>query len=353
MHPTAAPHLAAVPAYVPGRSAETPAVALASNESPYGPSPLVAAALGAAIAAPARYPLDGVPALTAALAAHHGVDAAEIRVTNGATEAITLLCRAFAGTVVLCEGTFVAYARAAAGAERPVVTVPRRGWYADLDAMARAVGPDTGLLFLANPDNPTGTRFSADVLAGWLRSLPAHVVVVLDEAYAEYADGPDAFSLRGCHPNLVILRSFSKAHGLAALRVGFLAASRAIVDVVDRVRDPFNVNAVAAAGALAALRDEVHVARVAHANAAQRARLADALVARGHDVAPSAGNFLCVRVGDANAVAAALLAEGVAVRSLAGWGHADAIRVTVGTAAENARFLLALDAAAARLPRAA
>lgn len=362
MHPSAAAHLAQVPPYVPGRPTQAPRVSLASNESPLGPSPrATAAAVGAALCA-ARYPVDGSPELACALARRHGLDPAGVRVTNGATEGISLLCRAFVGEVVVTSGTFPAYARSALAAGSTVREVPRRGWHADLDALLAACGPQTRLLFLANPDNPTGTLHGMRALAAWLARLPQHIVVVLDEAYIEYVAGSgerdgDALALRGLHPNLVVLRSFSKAHGLAALRVGWLAASPALAATLDRVRDPFNVNAVGVAAALAATADLEHLGRVVAANTAQRSSLRADLCRRGLSPVPSAANFLCVPVlGTGTALAAALAGEGVAVRALDGWGIAGAIRITLGTDEEHRLLLRALDAvlpAHARLAQAA
>ncbi len=352
MHHAAALHLAHVPPYVPGRMGQGALVSLASNENPDGPAPEATAAAMAALVSAGRYPIDGAPALAAALAASHGLAADHIRVTNGATEAITLLCRAFVGEVVVTEGTFPAYARAALAAGSRVRAIRRRGWHADLDAMRRACGPDTRLVFLANPDNPTGTAHGAAALSAWLRRLPRHVVVVIDEAYIEYTDGEtDALELMGRHPNLVVLRSFSKAHALAAFRVGWLAASREIAAVIDRVRDPFNTNTVGTAAALGALRATGRRARVAACNAARRQALARALEQRGLRPVASQANFLCLPVGGSGAeLAAALANAGVGVRPLDAWGIAGAIRITVGSEAECGAFLRALDACAHRPP---
>lgn len=344
MHPAAAPHLATVPRYVPGRARGAVAVELASNESPLGPSPAVAAALAASATTLARYPLDGAPSLVVALCARHGLDPAGVRATAGSTAAIAMLCRAVQGDVVVSSGTFPMYERAALAAGRRVVTVPRRGWAADLDGLAQAVGPSTGIVFLANPDNPTGAWFPASALRAWLARLPRHAIPVVDEAYVDYApSGPDALSFTE-HPNLVVLRTFSKAHALAALRVGWLATTPELAEVVDRVVEPFHSSGPAVDAALASLGDRGHLAHVVAANADERARLALALRGLGLEPAPSAANFLFVRVPPpGRALADALLARGVAVRALDGWGHPGGLRVTVGTPEQNARLLAALE----------
>lgn len=349
MHPAAAPHLARVPRYVAGRTNDRPLLSLASNESVYGASPGARAAAAAAIEGVGRYPIDGAPALVAALAEHHGLDAAGLRITNGATEAISLLCRAFPGEVVVPAGSFLAYARAANAAGLPLRVVPRLGWDADLDAMADVAGPRTRLVFLANPDNPTGSSFAVERLAAWLDRLPGHVVVVIDEAYAEYlGDGPHALGL--AHPNLVVLRSFSKVYGLAALRVGWLAATPDIADAIDRVRDPFNNNGPGVAAACAALADGAHMRRAAGRTIVERARLVAALQSRGFAPARSAANFVCVPVADSVAFANALAERAIAVRPLDTWGIPGAVRITVGTAADHVRLLVAIDGIAARAP---
>lgn len=345
MHPSAAAHLARVPRYVPGRMGGAALVPMASNENPDGASPRAMAAAMQALNHPAGYPLDGAPALAAFLARVLGVDGAGVRVTNGATEAITLLCRAFVGEVVMPVATFPAYARAALAAGSTVREVARVGAAADLREMADACGPATRLLFLANPDNPTGTSHNRDSLASFLRRIPHHVIVVVDEAYIEYAENAQTVvPMAHLHPNLVVLRSFSKAYGLAALRVGAMVTTAAIAEVVDRLRDPFNVNAVGAAAALAALEDRVHLRRTVRQNALRRAAFAEALVARGFAPLPSDANFVCVPMPvSGHRVAEVFAAAGIGVRALDGWGMPDCIRVTLGTDEQLQMFLQVLD----------
>lgn len=325
--------LHAVPAY-PTAPRGRP-VHLASNESALGPSPAALAAAAGALAG--CYPDPDAARLRAALAAHLGADA--VCATNGATEAIQLLVRAIDGEVVVPAASFPLYVRSALAAGRVVRQAPRRADHrVDLDALTAAITPRTGLVFLACPDNPTGT--TPDGLDGWLRSLPAHVIPVIDHAYVEFDGPPVALD---AHPNLIVLRSFSKAYGLAGLRVGAAAGAARVIAALDRVRDPFNVSAPAEAAALAALADHAWLADVRRANAAARADLAAALTARGYSPLPSAANFLFLPA--AAGLADSLDAHGVAIRRLHAWGYPDAARVTVGRPDQHAALLSALDGA--------
>lgn len=312
------------------------AVHLASNESALGPSPRALAAARDAITA--RYPDPDATPLRRALAAHHGVDPAQVVVTNGSSEAIGLLVRAAPGHVVAPAGSFPLYARAARAAGRALTLAPRAPDHTvDLMALSAAIGPDTSLVFVASPDNPTGA--SCRGLADWLRSLPGSVVPVVDEAYAELTDAPD---LRGAHPNLVTLRSFSKAYGLGSLRVGYALGPAPIVDALNRQRDPFVVNAPGQAAALAALDDTRWLKRARVHNTVGRRALMAGLRARGLKCLDSDANF--VFVPDAGELVAAAAAGGVTVRCMEPWGFPGAARVTVGTDADHARLFDALDA---------
>jgi histidinol-phosphate aminotransferase len=217
----------------------------------------------------------------------------------------------------------------------------------DPTALQACVGPRTRLLFMANPNNPTGTWLDAHALGAFLDSLPPEVIVVVDEAYAEMTDAPDyasALTLLARHPNLVVTRTFSKAFGLAGLRCGYAIASPALVAVIERVRESFNVNAMALAAAEAALRDTAHLSWIVERNAAQREALSGALRARGVDVLPSQTNFLLAEFGAATArVEAGLLARDVVLRPMAGYGLPGFSRITIGTADENRKLLAALD----------
>lgn len=365
----AQPGIRALRAYDPGhdlvalrrRFAADALVELGSNENPLGPSPAVREAIEAALPMLHRYPDPLGGDLKRALAGRHGVDVAEIVLGNGSHELLVMLAQVFAGPgceVLMSRHGFAVYALAAqaVGAGlRMADALPRTHAMPlghDADALAAAAGPRTRLLYLANPNNPTGSWLELEAIETLLERLPAHTIVVVDEAYAEYtgADGGprSALALRGRFPGLVVTRTFSKAYGLAGLRIGYAIAHPAIVALLERLRESFNVNALALAAAEAALADEAHLARVIAHNAAERARLAVALAALGLRVYPSRTNFLLVEFGNgdrsAGAVEAALLERGIVPRPMAGYGLPDCLRITVDTAAGNRRLLDALAA---------
>jgi histidinol-phosphate aminotransferase len=275
---------------------------------------------------------------------------------NGSHELLMQFAQVFAGPareVVASRYGFAVYALAAQAANAPLrvaSALPRTHAMArghDLDALAAAVGPRTRLVYLANPNNPTGTWFGADAFAGFLERMPRDVLVIVDEAYAEFADAPDyasALALLPAYPNLVVTRTFSKAYALAGLRVGYAVAHPGLTAVMERVRESFNVNLVGLAAAAAVLDDEEHLRWSLARNAEERTALADALRARGWFVHPSQTNFLLVEFGDGTAaVEAALLEHGVILRPMSGYGLPDCLRVTVGNRGENRRLLAALD----------
>jgi histidinol-phosphate aminotransferase len=334
-------------------------VELGSNENPYGPAPGVRAAVEAALADMHRYPDPFGGNLKHALAAKHGVSPAQIILGNGSHELLMQLGQVFAGPgveVVFSQYGFAVFAIAAQAAGADVVMVPAlpvdaampRGH--DLDALLAAVTPRTRLLFLANPNNPTGTWFAAADLARFLAAVPEHVIVVVDEAYAEIADASDyasALALLPAHRNLVVTRTFSKAYALAGLRVGYAIGDAELVAVLARVRESFNVNCVALAAAEAALADDTHLHATCRENVRQRESLAAALAQRGWRVSPSQANFLLVDFGEpaiATAIEAGLLRQGVVPRPMVGYGLPHCLRISVGDAVENRRFLAALDA---------
>jgi histidinol-phosphate aminotransferase len=349
-------------------------VELGSNENSHGPSPAARAALLASVDSLFRYPDPLGGDLKRALAARHGLAVERFLLGNGSHELLMMLAQVFAGPgreVVASRYGFAVYALAAqaAGATLrlaeplPVDHAMSRGH--DLAALAAAVGPATRLVYLANPNNPTGTMFTKvqfdefyrhvpeRVLVphrgtgAFLARVPPDVLVVVDEAYLEYVTDPALVSAAGLlerHPNLVVTRTFSKAYGLAGLRVGYLMAAPGLVAVMERVRESFNVNGPGLAACEAALGDEVHLARVRRDNAAEREALADALQARELAVAPSQTNFLLVDFGrDAAPVEAGLVARGVVPRPMGGYGLPTCLRLTVGTRDENRRLLQALD----------
>jgi histidinol-phosphate aminotransferase len=338
------------------RFAEAQLVELGSNENPYGAGPKAKQAIVDALAGIHIYPDPLGGDLKRALAQKHGIDASRILLGNGSHELLMQFAQVFAGPddeVVASKFGFAVYALAAqaAGATlRLAPALPRehpmpRGH--DLAALRAAIGPRTRLIYLANPNNPTGTWFGGDAFAEFLASVPPETIVVVDEAYAEFADAPDyasALPLVARHPNLVVTRTFSKAYALAGLRVGFAVAAPGLIAVMERVRESFNVNALGLAAAEAALADIAHLEASLGGNAVQRAALSDALRARGLQVSPSQTNFLLVEFGaDAARIETALVARGVVLRPMGGYGLGECLRITVGTEAENRRLLEALD----------
>lgn len=323
---------------------------LACNENPLGPSPLVIAALQEELTRIHRYPEANAASLRRSLAEQLRVSEEEVVVGNGASDLVELLVRTFcSGTqrAVFAEPSFVVYRLACLAHGVPFTEVALDGYVHDLSAMARAVSPGTGLVFIANPNNPTGTYVGRKALAAFLGSMPRDVLVVLDEAYAEYADAPDfpdGLELRREHPNAIVVRTFSKIHGLAGLRLGYAVMPRELAEAVHRVRAPFTVSRMSHAAGLAALRDREHVDRSRALNRSERTFLQQQLSERGLRVVPSQANFLLVDLGrPAAAVAEALLAQGVLLaRTLP--ALRTMLRITVGTRSENERCLAALQA---------
>jgi histidinol-phosphate aminotransferase len=326
---------------------------LGSNENPLGPSPLAMQAATQALQDMWRYPDPTGTALKACLATELGVAPPCITLGNGSHELLMLLAQCFADAehpVVFSQYGFAVFPIAAAAAGAQGIAVPAlpadhgdAPYGHDLEAIANAVTPATRLVYLANPNNPTGTWFTAAALAAFLERVPPATLVVVDEAYHEYVDaaGPDtAVGLMGRFPNLVVTRTFSKAHGLAGLRIGYMASHPSVAAVCERLRESFNVNAVALAAAEAALADRAHRDRVREVNAGDRAWLADALAARGLRVLPSQTNFLLVDLGrDAAPVEAHLFERGVIVRPMGGYRLPDTVRISIGSRAELHRLL--------------
>lgn len=329
---------------------------LGSNESTLGPSPRALRAMRAALNAAFRYPDPRGAGLKQALAGRLGVDPGRIALGNGSHELLMLLAQCFADarhSVVFAEFGFAVFAIAAAAAGARAVRVPalsRRHRDAplghDLEAMAKAVRADTRIVYIANPNNPTGTWFDDAALARFLAAVPRDVLVVVDEAYHEYVDAPGLGTAMGFaerHPNLVVTRTFSKAYGLAGLRAGYLVADPGVVAVLERLRESFNVNATALAGAEAALGDDAWLARVRESNRCERDWLRDELRTRGYRCLPSQTNFLlCTLPRDAAGLERRLFERGVIVRPMGGYGLPRALRISVGNRAENRRLLDAL-----------
>jgi len=329
---------------------------LASNENPLGPSPLALAAVRSALDSLYLYPDGSGFELKAALARKLSVDAGQITLGNGSNDVLELVARAFLSAeraAVFSEHAFAVYpiVTQAVGAEARIaragdgVSATRYGH--DLEAMLALIDEKVRVVFIANPNNPTGTWLRRAELADFLARLPERVIIVIDEAYFEYvgeADYPDALQWLSQYPNLIVTRTFSKAYGLAGLRVGYAVTAPEIADYLNRVRQPFNVNSLALAGAAAALDDSAHLSRTVELNATGLLRLSQAFELRGLDFIASVGNFITVDVGrGALEVYEALLRAGVIVRPVANYGLPNHLRVSVGTSEQNNAFLSALN----------
>jgi histidinol-phosphate aminotransferase len=326
-------------------------VKLASNENPLGPSPLAVEAARAALAHVNRYPDPQSTELRAALSAHLGMPVSHIVAGNGSVEIIDLIVRAFLGpndNAVISEHAFVRFRQIVAAHNHGVRHVPMRDWRHDLAAMARAIDGRTRLVFLANPNNPTGTWNGRAEVDALVAALPPGCLLVMDQAYFEYADDPDypdGVDLVRRGAPVIVTRTFSKVYGLGGLRAGYAVADAEVLEAVLVIREAFGTSVVAQAGATAALRDVDHLRRTVALNAAERPRLARALVDRGFAVLPSLGNFVTFDTRTSGReVFRRLLARGVIVRPIDPYGMASWLRVSVGTPEENDAFLAALDA---------
>jgi len=322
---------------------------LASNENPLGMSPKAKAAVEAAIGGIERYP-DQFD-LIKAVAAHCGVAQNQVVLGNGSNDVLDLIARVFLApgrSAVFAQHAFAVYPLATLSTGAELISTPAKSYGHDLDAMRAAIRPDTRIVWIANPNNPTGTFLpSADVHA-FLEGVPKDVIVVLDEAYNEYippTDRVDTAAWIEDFPNLVVCRTFSKIYGLAGLRVGYALASAEVADLMNRVRQPFNVNNLAIAAAVAALDDDPFVAESYELNRLGMAQIVSGLQRLGLEHIPSHGNFVTFRAGEAAAVNQKLLQQGVIVRPIGGYGLPEWLRVTIATGPENARFLEALEQA--------
>jgi len=326
-------------------------VKLASNENPRGIGPRTRAAIEAAIGDIARYPDGNGFELKQALARRYHVDLGAIVLGNGSNDVLELMALAFLGpgrAAVFSQHCFAVYPLATQARGARSIVVPAKKFGHDLEAMAKAIDDETYVAWIANPNNPTGTFVRHEEIEAFLKRVPERVLVVLDEAYNEYLPAElrgDSVKLLKRHPNLVITRTFSKAYGLAGLRVGYALAHASVADVMNRVRQPFNVNSIALSAARAALDDMEFVARSYAENLQGLRHLEEGSRALGLDYIPSHGNFITVRVGKAPEVYKRLLRRGVIVRPVGGgYGLPEHLRVTIGTAEENERFLGALAA---------
>ena len=342
--------------YQPGKPAEelerelgiTSAVKLASNESPFPPSDRVLTAVRAALTGLNRYPDGSGHYLRRALAAHHKVSAESIVLGNGSNELIELLARTFVRPgeeVVIPHPSFVVYPSIVQAVGGTRVVVALKDHRIDLPRMRRAITALTKMVFVANPNNPTGTIVTAEEVDKFLDKVPEHVIVVFDEAYYDFAEGPDfpdALDHLRHGKRVVILRTFSKMAGLAGLRIGYAIADPDCVALMNRIRQPFNVNTLGQVAALAALQDEAHVRRTVEAVRDGVRQLSAALAALGVACVPSRANFVMVELPDAAGVYEKLLRLGVIVRPLASFGLELGLRITVGTPEENTRLVESL-----------
>jgi histidinol-phosphate aminotransferase len=326
-------------------------IKLASNENPRGIGPRTRAAIEAAIADVARYPDGNGHDLKTALSRRYGVDMGAIVLGNGSNDVLELIALAFLGpgrSSVYSQHCFAVYPLATQARGARGIAVPAKNFGHDLEAMAAAIDDETYVVWVANPNNPTGTMLRAEALEAFLKRVPERVIVVIDEAYNEYLT-PELKSetvkwLRR-HPNLVVTRTFSKAYGLAGLRVGYAFAHPSVADIMNRVRQPFNVNSIALAAATAALDDMEFVARSFADNLQGMRQIEEGAKRLALEWIPSHGNFITVRVGKANEIYRRLLKRGVIVRPVGGgYQLPEHLRVTIGTAQENERFLSALGA---------
>lgn len=345
--------------YQPGKPIEevereygvTDSVKIASNENPLGPSPKAVEAIRAALPQLHRYPDGDAFSLKQRLAERLDVERGRIIIGNGSNELIELIVRTFlrvGESIVAAEHGFAIYGLCVQAAGGHTLGVPHRGFGFDLDAMARAIRHDTRIVFLDNPNNPTGTIYTRSDWQAFLDHVPSHVVIVVDEAYFEFVDDPDYPNSLDYHtPDrlLITLRSFSKISGLAGVRVGYGVSSLEVIDALNRVRQPFNVNTLAQVGALAALDDEAHMRNTRENNRRGLAYLRRELDRLGVEYAPSWGNFLLVKVGIG--MTERLLPHGIIIRPMEGYGYPGYARVSVGLPEENERFIAALAANAA------
>jgi histidinol-phosphate aminotransferase len=359
-------HILGIAPYEPGKPIEElerelgihDAIKLASNENPLAPSDRVQAAIAATLPMLNRYPDGSGFYLRQALAKRHGFTPDQIVLGNGSNELIELLVRAFlrpGDEAVVPHPSFVVYPMIVQAAGGVRVMVMLRDHRLDLEAMARAITPMTKIVFIANPNNPTATIVTADEVEHFMARVPEQTIVVFDEAYIEFAMGPDfpetlAYVKQG--RKVVVLRTFSKAASLAGLRVGYGIAEADAIALMNRIRQPFNVNSLAQAAALAALDDEHHVLECVRMIEAGRHYLYDEFTSLGLKYVPSRANFILADVGrSANEIYQKLLHEGVIVRPMTPFGMETALRITVGTPEENRRLVKALRTVLGKKPK--
>ncbi len=351
------PQLQKLVAYEPGKPVEDVArelnldpdkiVKLASNENPLGPSPLAVAAMKKAVENAHFYPDGGGYHLRNAIAEQNDLGRENVILGNGSNEIIEFIGHGFLkpdDEVVVADHAFVVYKLMATLFGAKTVEVPDPGFVHDLDAMADAITPRTREVFIANPNNPTGTMVDEAAIVRFMANVPDHVIVVFDEAYYEFLENPPN-TLRYIkeRPNVIILRTFSKIQGLAGLRIGYGLGSKEIMEVLAKCRQPFNANVIAQAGALAGLQDFEHQQKTREITNLGRTFLEAAFAERQLEFVPSSANFVLVKVGDGDAVFKELLQRGVIVRAMRGYKLPEWIRVSIGTREQNQRFLEEFD----------
>ncbi len=345
----------ALPPLPPQLATPSRIIKLDSNENPFGPSPRAVQAMQAALQASNSYPDDDCSELKRKLAEHHSLPAQQVMVTAGSTGLIALLCQTLLSpglNAVTSERSFIVYSMAVHGAGAQLIEAPMHNDAIDLDAILGAINEHTRIVFLANPNNPTGTLLKPDAVDKFMSEVPGHVVVVLDEAYYEFAaylaehrKTEYSRSLEYLRQgfNVVALRTFSKAHGLAGLRIGYGLGPAELLAYCARMRNTFSVSSVAQAAAIAALEDNRHVHRTVTNNGAQASAVGVALSEMDFRVIPTWANFLCCDLGrDATEVAESLRADAVSVRPLRAWGAPSCIRVSIGVPEQNELFLSAM-----------
>ena len=322
-------------------------VKVASNENPLGPSPKAKAAMREAIEEAHIYPDGGGFRLRTAIADSLGLSMRNVVIGNGSNEIIELLCHTFLNrqtSLIAAEHAFVVYKLMATLFGARYVEVPDPGFIHDLDAMADAIDENTRLVFIANPNNPTGTMVGQEAIDRFIQRLPEHVIAVFDEAYIEFPDNPpDTLRYVREGRNVCVLRTFSKLHGLAGTRVGYGIAPTHLADLLQKARQPFNVNAIAQAAAIAAIGDEDHIQATLEVNREGMEFYQKAFAGRGLEYVPSHANFILVKTGDGDRVFKEMLGHGVIVRAMSGYKLPDWVRISIGTAAQNARCIEVLD----------
>jgi len=358
-------HIRNLTGYVPGKAlrhaqqesgAAISMIKLASNENPFGPSPRAVEAIRAAAQEVNLYPDNDSTELRQELARRHQIDPSQIFLADGSLGMLDIMARTLLGPGLNCvtsERSFISYPLVTHAAGGELITTPLQNDAYDLKAIAAAINDNTRMVLLANPNNPTGTMFDADATEEFLRKVPEHVLVVLDEAYYDFASSfatqrgltysRSLDYVRAARRNVIVLRTFSKAHGLAGIRLGYGCGDAELFQYFGRVRNSFSVSVVAEAAGLAAIRDEAHIRRTVENNATGAAWLMPFFAELGLRAVPTSANFIYFEVDeDANAFAQRMQTHGVIVRSLVPWGIPNGIRVTIGTPQQNEHFVSAL-----------